>query len=299
MNWHAHMIAADEEFNGAPLLRNEFALERDHGAVTRATLNLSAFGVVEAWLNGRPVSDDVLTPGWSSYEWRLRYATYDVTELIDVTELADETSVLGLALGNGWFRGRLGWSGRSRFYGDELGAFAQLDVEFADGFTQTVSTDQSWSAGPSAVLANDLYDGETIDARRRDDSWLRPGFAGDGWVGVHALPFDTEHLAPYTGPRVTRWNELPVREITTSPSGKTLVDFGQNLRLGVDAPGDHERYAQAQGHGETARAKRRIAEDDHRSSFGGPRRAGPISGMTGCGYKAKSGDLRGPRRRGA
>lgn len=257
MNWHAHMIAADEEFNGAPLLRNEFTLERDHGAVTRATLNLSAFGVVEAWLNGRPVSDDLLTPGWSSYEWRLRYATYDVTELLDVTELADETSVLGLALGNGWFRGRLGWSGRSRFYGDELGAFAQLDVEFADGFAQTVSTDPSWSAGPSAVLANDLYDGETIDARRRDDSWLRPGFAGDGWVGVHVLPFDTEHLAPYTGPRVTRWNELPVKEITTSPSGKTLVDFGQNLvgwlRVAVKGEAGAQvsiRHAEVLEHGE-------------------------------------------------
>ncbi|MFF1877849.1 family 78 glycoside hydrolase catalytic domain [Leifsonia sp. NPDC058230] len=234
MNWQARMIAADNDFDGAPLLRREFTLDEGHGAVSRATLTLSALGVVEAWLNGRPVSDDLLTPGWSSYEWRLRYAEYDVTDLVD------STSVLGFALGNGWFRGRLGWSGRSAFYGEELGAFAQLEIAFEDGATQIVTTDENWSAGPSAVLANDLYDGETIDARRRDASWLQAGFAGENWVGVHALDFDTAILTPYIGPRVIRWNELPVTEITTSPSGKTLVDFGQNLvgwvRVRVQGP---------------------------------------------------------------
>jgi alpha-L-rhamnosidase len=207
--------------------------------------------VIEASVNGRPVSDDLLTPGWSSYEWRLRYATYDVTALLE------ETSVLGFALGNGWFRGRLGWSGRSEFYGTELGAFAQLEITFEDGATQLVVTDDSWTAGPSAVLANDLYDGETIDARRRDDSWQRPGFAGENWVGVHALDFDAEILTPYVGPRVTRWSELPVKEITTSPSGKTLVDFGQNLvgwvRLTVQGPEGAEvsiKHAEVLEHGE-------------------------------------------------
>lgn len=253
MNWQARMIAADSDFDGAPLLRREFGLDGGHGAVTGATLTLSALGVVEAWINGRPVSDDLLTPGWSSYEWRVRYATYDVTDLVD------ETSVLGLALGNGWYRGRLGWSGRSAFYGSELGAFAQLEITFADGATQTVVTDAdgAWTAGPSAVVANDLYDGETIDARRRDDAWLSTGFAGDGWVGVHALDFDTAILAPYVGPRVHRWNELPVAEITTSPSGKTLVDFGQNLVgwVRVSVRGDEGaevtiRHAEVLEHGE-------------------------------------------------
>ncbi|MBT1002267.1 family 78 glycoside hydrolase catalytic domain [Paenarthrobacter sp. DKR-5] len=217
------MITAAEDFNGAPLLRREFVLEEGHGAVARATLTLTALGVVEAWLNGRPVSEDLLTPGWSSYEWRLRYATYDVTQLVD------NTSVLGLALGNGWFRGRLTWMGGSGFYGDKLGAFAQLEVTFEDGTTQVVGTDDTWSSGPSAVLANDLYDGETIDGRLVDDSWKQPAFAGEGWKGVEPLDFDAARLTPYVGPAVKRWAELPVKEITTSPSGKTLVDFGQNL----------------------------------------------------------------------
>ena len=251
MSWQALMIAADEDFAGAPLLRHEFKLEAGHGAVASATLTVTALGVVETWLNGRRVADDLLTPGWSSYEWRLRYATYDVTDLVN------PVNVLGLALGNGWFRGRLGWSGQSAFYGAELGAFAQLEVTFEDGSVQVIATDRSWTAGPSAVVANDLYDGETIDARLRDDSWLRPGFASENWAGVHALDFDTKILTPYVGPRTVRWNELPVKEITTSPSGKTLVDFGQNLvgwvRVTVQGPAGAEvsiRHAEVLDRGE-------------------------------------------------
>lgn len=223
MNWQASMIAPDKDFDGAPLLRREFTLDTGHGSVKKATLKLSAQGVVEAWLNGQAVSNDLLTPGWSSYEWRLRYQSLDVTALLE------PTSVVGLALGNGWFRGRLGWSGQSSFYGSELGAFAQLEVEFDDGKRQIIATDASWSSGPSSVLANDLYDGQTIDARLRDGSWLEAGFNGEGWTGVHSLEFDTSILTPYIGPGVSSWNELPVKEITTSPSGKTLIDFGQNL----------------------------------------------------------------------
>ena len=109
--WSADLIAPDHDFAGAPLLRKEFSLDDGHGAVESATLFVTAHGVVEPSINGLPVSDEVLTPGWSSYEWRLRYRTHDVTALLG------DTSVLGLALGNGWFRGRLGWSGESAFYG--------------------------------------------------------------------------------------------------------------------------------------------------------------------------------------
>src|SRR4051794_24320517 len=101
------MIAADQDFGGAPLLRREFQLERGHGTVVSAALAVTALGIVEAWLNGKRVSDHLLSPGWTSYEWRLRLSSHDVTEL-----LADR-NVLGLALGNGWYRGRLGWAGHS------------------------------------------------------------------------------------------------------------------------------------------------------------------------------------------
>jgi alpha-L-rhamnosidase len=223
LNWSALPIAANEDFDGAPLLRTEFVLEEDHGSVTRATLHATAHGIFEAYLNGQPVSDDVLSPGWSSYEWRLRYRSYDVTPLLQ------PTSVLGIALGNGWFRGRLGWGGGRAHYGQELAALAQLEIEFADGHRQMIITDGSWTAGPSAVVSNDLYDGETIDARRYSDAWLQPGFSDESWTEVHPAKIDFATLTPYVGPPVRRQEDLEPIKIWTSPAGKTLVDFGQNL----------------------------------------------------------------------
>ena len=104
----ATMISSAQDQN-APLLRTEFTLEGGHGPVATAELQASAQGIFEAYLGGAKVGDDVLSPGWSSYEWRLRYRIYDVTELLQ--NQADQPVVLGFALGNGWFRGRLTWSG--------------------------------------------------------------------------------------------------------------------------------------------------------------------------------------------
>ncbi|WP_024820931.1 family 78 glycoside hydrolase catalytic domain [Arthrobacter sp. 31Y] len=221
--WHARMIAPDTEFDGAPLLRGEFVLDEGHGDVESATLFLSALGVVEAWVNGQRASEDLLTPGWSSYEWRVRYSELDVTDKVGTT------TVIGLALGNGWYRGRLAWSGGSKYYGQELGAFAELRVLFSDGHQQIIGTDDSWSAGPSATTANDLYDGQSIDARRSDDAWLAPGFTSGAWSAVHTLDDDLSRLEPYIGPPVRRQMELQPVKVWTSPEGKVLVDFGQNL----------------------------------------------------------------------
>jgi alpha-L-rhamnosidase len=234
LTWSALPIAPNQDFDGAPLLRTEFGLEEGHGPIVRANLHATAQGVFEAYINGTPVSDDVLSPGWSSYEWRLRYRRYDVTSLIQ------PTSVLGIALGNGWFRGRLGGGGGRAYYGKELAALAQLEIEFSDGHIQTVVTDESWTAGPSAVVFNDLYDGETIDARRQSDAWLQPGFSDEGWAGVHPAELDFATLTQYIGPPARRQAELQPIKIWTSPAGKTLADFGQNLvgwvRLRVRGP---------------------------------------------------------------
>ena len=223
--WTASMIAADEDFAGAPLLRREVTRDEGHGAVVSATLRVTSCGIVEAFLGDEPVSDEVLTPGWSSYEWRLRYREHDVTTLV----AGRQQLVIGLALGNGWFRGRLCWNGNRAFYGTELAALAELEIRFADGHVQLVVTDDSWRAGPSATLANDLYDGQTIDARLADDSWLRPQAELAGWVGVHPVEFDTSRLTTYIGPPVRRQETLHPVRVWTSPAGKLLVDFGQNL----------------------------------------------------------------------
>jgi alpha-L-rhamnosidase len=214
--WIAQMITPAVDLV-APVFRREVSLETGHGALASAVLHVSSLGVHEGFIDGRPVSPEVLSPGWSAYEWRLRYRTHDVTSLLR------DRSLLTVALGNGWWRGRLGFLGGRALYGDRLGLLAQLEVTYADGHVQVVGTDSSWAAGPSETIADDLYDGQTIDARNRNPDWNSQVLAAE------VMEFDTTLLAPAIGPPVVRHETLRPVRIWSSPSGRTLVDFGQNL----------------------------------------------------------------------
>ena len=247
----ALMIAPRNPTEAAPLLRREFVLDEGHGPIARATLRASALGLIEAWVNGIPTSDELLAPGWTSYEWRVRVVEHDVTDAVA------ERTVIALRLGNGWYRGWLGFTTQRAVYGDERAGYAVLEVVFADGHVQTVVTDESWRASTGEVLADDLYNGETIDARLADSAWRHPGFDDAGWDAVHVVDFDASRLVATATPPVRRLAELAVERVWTSPSGKTLVDFGQNLvgfvRVAVSGPAGTEvvlRHAEVLEHDE-------------------------------------------------
>jgi alpha-L-rhamnosidase len=195
----------------APVLAG--VVELPAGAV-RARLHATAHGIYVAHLNGRRVGDEQLAPGWTAYRHRLRYQTYDVTDLV-----VAGTNRLEILLGNGWFRGRLGFQGRRALYGDRLAALAQLEVTTADGAVHVLATDGSWTAREGSIVADDLYDGQRTDLRRPAGE---PG-------AVDVLDADLAVLVAPDGPPVRITEVLPAVAVTTSPSGRTLVDFGQNL----------------------------------------------------------------------
>ena len=172
-------------------------------------------GVYEAWLNGRRVGDEILAPGWTSFKNRLCYQSFDVTALL----VAGENSLEAM-LGNGWYRGQLTWLKRRDLYGDRLAYLAQLEVTYADGSVERLVTDDSWLAAESGVLEDDLYDGQTTD--------LRTATKGP-WTAVEPVPWDLNTLVTAEGPPVRRVMTLPAQELITTPSGKLIVDFGQNL----------------------------------------------------------------------
>lgn len=224
----ARFISPDRAGMEAPRLRKEADIEAGHGAVTEARMLVSALGVVEASIDGNPVSDDLLTPGWTSYEWRLRYSDTDVTALL--SEKAGQRVAIGLALGNGWYRTGLGaWGARAPHYGEELAGFAEIHVTFSDGHQQVIVSDDTWMAAPGDTTENGLYDGQHIDARLRTPGWNTVGFDEAGWGSVHTVEVDAAKLAPYIAPPVRRqFTVAPVR-MWESPRGTVLLDFGQNL----------------------------------------------------------------------
>ncbi|MGW2261601.1 family 78 glycoside hydrolase catalytic domain [Streptomyces sp. NPDC001780] len=233
-DWTAALITPDVPGadESVPLLRRDF---RVRGPVRRARLYATAWGLYELELNGVRVGDIALAPGWSSYHHRLRYQTYDVTE-----ELRFGSNTLGAWLADGWFRGRLGFNGGTRhIYGDQRGLLVQLEIEYADGTTECVGTDPSWRTAPGPIQFASLYDGERYDAQRELHGWSAPGFDAGDWLPVQPMPHDTATVVAPQGQPVRCTQEIkPIADIT-SPSGKRIVDFGQNLvgRLRVRAEG--------------------------------------------------------------
>ncbi|WP_039787205.1 glycoside hydrolase family 78 protein [Actinoalloteichus spitiensis] len=247
-DWRAGFVAPTElpgtDETAAVLLRHSFVVgERP----VTARLYASALGMYELELNGRRVGDHALAPGWTSYHTRLRYQTFDVTDLVSPGE-----NVLGGWLAEGWYRGRLGFAGGTRgIYGDTTALLVQLELGYADGRVELVGTGPAWRCAPSPISSTSIYDGEHYDARAERPGWSRPGFDASEWSEVRVVERDPSTLVAPTGPPVRRTEELRPVAVTTSPSGATILDFGQNvvgrLRLTVRGEeGTHVRIRHAE-----------------------------------------------------
>ncbi len=215
------------------LVRTDFTVRP---GLVRARLYATAHGVYQAEVNGARVGDDVLSPGWTVYGERLRYYTYDVT-----ARLTEGANAVGAWLGDGWYRGRLGWRGGFRnVYGDDQSFLGQLELHYADGTREVVATDTTWRSAPSPIVASGIYDGEVYDAREEQPGWSSPGFDAGDWDRVQLRRRDPRTLVAPTAPPVRVTEERAPVAVLTTPSGRRVLDFGQNLvgvvRLRATAP---------------------------------------------------------------
>ncbi|MDQ0823365.1 alpha-L-rhamnosidase [Arthrobacter sp. V1I7] len=204
-------------------LRNEFTVG---DGLAKATLFATAHGVYQAEINGTEVDDQVLKPGWTAYADRLNHETTDVTAL-----LTPGANAIGVWLAGGWFTEKYGFHGFAKpFYGEQPSVKVELHLEYADGTRETVTSSPTWratTAGP--LVSSGIYAGESFDARRAEAGWSQPGFDDAHW---HPAAVDAGKWAaatPAIAPPVRRIEELPVVEVLTTPSGATVLDFGQNL----------------------------------------------------------------------
>jgi alpha-L-rhamnosidase len=215
----ASMITADADRDAAVLLGTTVPLDQPAGQVATATLAATAHGIYEVNINDHQIADSVLNPGWTAYEWRLQVQRFDVTG--PVRHGGDGDLHMQVLLGNGWYRGDLGFEGAHANYGTEIGFIGELVITYRDGSTQAVTTDERWTARASDTPYNSLYNGQTIDARLR-----RPNTDP---LPVRTIEFDRGTLVHTVGPAITRHEILRPTRIWNSPSGRTLLDFGQNL----------------------------------------------------------------------
>jgi alpha-L-rhamnosidase len=236
-DWSAQWITPDlsedtSRANPSPMLRREFTVPQ---GVASARLYITSLGLNLVELNGQRVSDHLFRPGWTSYDKRLQYDTYDVTGLV-----RSGANAIAVTLGDGWYRGHLGFEGKRNNYGTRLGLLAQLVIRYPDGHTQVIATDGQWKSATGPILMSDIYDGETYDARLEKPGWSSAGYDDRAWHGVRTLNSVAAALIAPVGPPVRRMQELkPVRIIHT-PAGETVFDLGQNMvgwvRLKVNGP---------------------------------------------------------------
>jgi alpha-L-rhamnosidase len=225
-DWNAQWITPNlveeaTKSNPSPLLRREFLVKKK---VERARLYATAMGVYEMTLNGNRVGDEYFTPGWTSYDFRYQYQTYDVTSSVKSGE-----NCLGATLGDGWFRGRMTWNHKRNSYGKRLALLAQLVITYTDGTREIVGSDDKWRAATGAILESDIYDGERYDARLERAGWSEAGYNDNEWKGVTVVEPPKAKLVASAGPAVRKIENIkPVKVFRTS-AGDTVIDMGQNM----------------------------------------------------------------------
>ena len=220
---NANWIISSENLGAVcPIFKKTFSLGK---AVAKAELKISARGIYFAQINGKNVCENVLNPGWTQYEFRIQYQSYDVTEL-----LAEENE-LCITLSDGWYTGRIATAfcafkieGSAQNDGfaakREKAVIAELVLTYVDGSNESIVTDESWNSGESKLRFSDIFDGEIFDAN------YCPRFE----CGVQISENDDRSvLFPQQGEAIVENERIKPIELIITPKGEMVLDFGQNL----------------------------------------------------------------------
>ena len=205
------------------MLRKTFSPEGK--TVVSARLYATALGAYKFHLNGEPVGDQVLAPGWMDYREHVPYQVYDVTKGIH-----PGTNALAAYLAPGWYSTPLEWVRKGNNYGPTQPALkAQLRLAYSDGSVQWIATDGSWKADTSPIVFAELYDGETRDARREQAGWDTAGFRDAGWHAATVVPAKEPRILPQYFPPIRQEQVMTAKTITEPKPGVYVLDFGQNM----------------------------------------------------------------------
>lgn len=186
-SWKAKWIGIgfeeDKQHRPAQYFRHDISINKE---IAQATAYITSQGMYDASINGKKIGNAYLTPGWTSYRKRLQYQVYDVGSM-----LKKGTNALAAILGNGWFRGTLGWTNNVDIYGKELGLLMQINVVYKDGSKDCFITDENWKSSYGEILSNEIYHGEEMDARKNSMDGILPDMTIQNGRRLHCFRPDT------------------------------------------------------------------------------------------------------------
>ena len=215
--YSASFICAERSWIPAvPYFKKHVSLK---GELKSAKLHITSLGVFVAKIDGARVGDDFMTPGWTNYNKRLQFFTYDVTDMLR----AESDLVVGV--GNGWYSSRGGFpESKDGMYGTHPALIAALELNYKDGKSETVYTDESWQTARSECNFSGIYDGEITDAN------IVPEFKDY----AHLFDADKSILIPFEGEKTKEIERVAPKSVFLTPAGETLIDFGQELTGNVE-----------------------------------------------------------------
>lgn len=212
--WKGKWITCNSTENRHPRFETEVQLCPGK-QVERARLYICGFGLYEVYYDGEKIGEEYLTPYCNNYNQWAQYQTYDITDQLK------EKGILSVLLGNGWYKGRFGFTSREDkgYYGQTWKLIAEVQIQYTDDTTDVLGTDENWWVTRSNIISSSIYDGESID---------------------DTLPPAPEERAVFCEPpkgKLTERRSIPVvaqerftpTEILHTPAGETVVDFGQEF----------------------------------------------------------------------
>jgi alpha-L-rhamnosidase len=191
--------------------------------VVRGRAYTSALGWYRLFVNRADITGQELVLRWTPFDEQVEYQVYDVTDAF-----GEGTNVIGMVVGDGRYRGAMGYDMREARYGDRLGVFAEIVLDLADGTQRTVTTGEDWVVGRGRIRTADPVFGEHVDLRIDAGAWLEPGTTLEEQTQAVPLP---PHDRVLVAEDVERVRETGRRSgtVSTAPSGAQLIDFGQNF----------------------------------------------------------------------
>lgn len=203
-DWSAHWIGKNGTEGKSIELQKEFNLGK---RATRARIYVTGLGAYHLIFNGKKVSQDILTPGFTNSMKTIPYQIYEISN----DDLTIGINFITVTLGNAW-------SGNKNL----CRLLFQMELEFYDGSRQTVISDGSWKTRLSPIVSNTIFGGEVYNAQLE---------YGKDWENA-AIMDDIENkleLKPLIAPQAKVIKEIKAVKISEPRKGRYIFDFGQNI----------------------------------------------------------------------
>jgi len=237
-NWKGIFIGHDVGYNKtdkydslylppARYLRKSFKLQKK---IKKATAYTTALGLYELRLNGKKVGDDYFLPGWTDYNKRLYYQTFDITDRVNAGE-----NVIGAIIADCWYAGYVGYALLVRldkvreFYGVNPSFMGQIQIEYEDGSTEIIASDRSWKANVGAIREADIIMGETYDARLENSGWDLADYDDSEWKIPKVYTHPNGKLEAHPGTKVKNTEVLKPIAMTEPSPDNYVFDLGKNI----------------------------------------------------------------------